>query len=162
MPTSTVTDYHREQCKIIKVVAENFREGAGAEPNTVSVWLETKGGSQMMFGGLVLNDKDMINSFLAQLMAVFGVSRVDDLIGKQAIALRSWGGFQEDIEGLENETAGRRMTVRSYRRAMNFAAPSRLEQKTAEIKQRIEALKRDLKNAEERLKKVKENYVEWN
>jgi hypothetical protein len=153
--------YHREEAVITKVVVENFREGPDAEPNTVNVWLEFGGGGASMFGGLAL-DRDGINVFISMLMATLGVSKQEDLVGQKCIALRSFGGFQEAIEGLESRTAGRRFTIRSFRKAMNFPAPSNLEQRTQRLKDDIARAERQIKEDKLRLKQVADNYVEFN
>lgn len=156
-----VKTYHREEATITKVVVENFREGPDAEPNTVNVWLEFAGGGASMFGGLAL-DLDGINVFLSMLMATLGVSKQENLVGQKCVALRSFGGFQEPIEGIESRTAGRRFTIRSFRKAMNFPAPSNLEQRTARLKLDIERAKADIERYQRDLKRVSDNYVEFN
>lgn len=151
-------DPYREFGKITAVKAEEFR-GDGGEPNTVWVTWEAEGTGQG-FGGLML-DKKGIKVFLDMLCDTFGTRIPEQLVGKPCYALRAFGGWNEPIWGLESGETGRRFTLKSFRTAMGYEAPSRFEETTKSLKSSIAMHER--RAAEDRLtlNNLKKTYKDW-
>lgn len=159
MAATNGTMYHRETGKIKKVAAEDWR-GEGSEPNTVNVDIEFNGGSYQSFGGLALDKADQ-GAFISLLMATFGVSRQEDLVGQECVALRPFGRFNESIEGLESVKTSRKFTIRGFRRAVGYPAPSRIESEEKSLRSEIARAEQRIADSKQALKRLKDNYIEW-
>ena len=67
------------------------------------------------FGGVVLDEEKYGPAFIRELCETFGVSKLDDLVGKECHGLWAYGRHNESIEGLEAPD-GKRFTMTSFRR----------------------------------------------
>lgn len=156
---NNVTDKHRQLGTIVRAEEADWRS-EGAPPNTVWVNLDF-GGSGQSFGGLALKSAESRQSFIGELCAVFGVSTLDQLVGKQCYALRSFSDWGAKIEGLESVDTGNRFTVTGYRLSRGYDAPNPLDEALKGVLSDVLRAQKVLKEAEARVAGLKADYVEW-
>ena len=110
------------------------------------------------FGGYVLNEH--AEAWNADLCALFGVEKLDELVGKHCWALRAFSGWNEPIEGLEG-TDGKRFVATDFWRARLPAVQSVLEKRRESIEREVGFLTRRINEETRRLAGLEADYVEW-
>lgn len=114
------------------------------------------------FGGLAL-DKKGVKNFLAELCLTFDVSNIKQLKGKRCWVLRSFGTFNETIEGLESKDTGRRFTITGFRKKYYPKADQQnnLEYKRKQLEGDIAWAEGRIVEARAELKKIDTKYIDW-
>lgn len=137
-------------------------EDHGIETVWVHVRYQPNNCSYQGFGGLALTEKSQ-RAFVEDLMKAFKVSKPDLLVGKACYALKSFGGHNENIEGLESVDTHKRFTITGFRRKHfpGHKPNNRLEERIQDIKDDIARAKQTIKNRQEALKHVKDDYIDW-
>jgi hypothetical protein len=109
-------------------MSDNFKREAGVfgkqrgiyheehiDAPTCFISIEFSEHTGQSFGGLKLSSGlDLI--FEAEVCATFGVRSIKKLEGLKVIALRSFGKFNEPLEGIEDPRTGKRFTTTGFRR----------------------------------------------
>lgn len=154
-------DNHREPGTIRAVKLEAYRGGPDDPPDTAWVFMDFDAGSSQGFGGLYLNSPEVVDGWVKHFTEAFGVKKYEDLVGKKCYALRSFGGWNEPIHGLET-LDGKRVTVNTFRKSVGFEVKeTEMQRKVRDIKTSIERMKRQIAEQEENLATVNEGYKEW-
>lgn len=111
------------------------------------------------FGGLCLKN-EAGPLWKSSLCSVFGVRDFEDIKGRQCFILRSWPDYGSSIEGVEVD--GLRFTITAFQRQVS---PERkwdpLDQKSKELRSRIDSAGRTVQTAVHDLERVTEGYVDW-
>lgn len=146
-------DEHREHGTIEAV-------RTGQDDHGISTWLYIRGqrGTQG-FGGYVL-DKHQ-EAWNGELCALFGVSKLDDLVGKHCFALRAFSGWNEPIEGIEAGDGRRFVATDFWRRHLGKPVVSVLEKRRASIEGEINHHTRRINDETRTLARLEADYVEW-
>jgi hypothetical protein len=128
---------------------------------TCSVGVDFSGGHQG-FGNLIL-DEDLIVSFERELCEAFGVRATKELVGKKCFALRCFGHWNDNIEGLESLDTGKRFTLNGWRKrnVKNFEVISPLEQRKKSLHANIEWARRRIADSELELARIDKEYTSW-
>jgi hypothetical protein len=125
---------------------------------TTWVFVDLDDGGTQGFGGWSLAEHQ--EAWNAELCALFGVSKLDDLVGKHCWALRSFSGWNEQIEGLEG-TDGKRLVATAFWRKRLPAVQSVLEKRRESIERDIAHHTRRIKEQTHTLARLENDYVEW-
>jgi hypothetical protein len=154
---------------------------AGPEDHGIeTIWIHMKGveGSWGQgFGGISfgwrvdrggdLFDKKLRDHFVAMLCQAFNVLDLERLKGLRAYVLRSWGEYNEPIEGLQSYTTGGRFTLTRWRdQAFNAGLiqvrpETPLQQRKESLRSTIQRCRRQIADAEYALEHVDDDYMEW-
>ncbi|MBX3216911.1 MAG: hypothetical protein KF850_33070 [Labilithrix sp.] len=125
-----------------------------------TTWLFVKfGGSVQGFGGYFL--KEHREKWNAELCALFGVSKLDELVGKRCWALRCFSGWNEPIEGLENAEGQRFVATDFFRRHLSKPVESVIAKRRESIESSIASLTRRINDETRILARLESDYVEW-
>ena len=116
--------------------------------------------SHQAFGCVVFDTDEHLADFVEDLLCIFGVREVPELVGKPVIALRCFGGWNEPIEGLEAES-GRRFILTEWRRKFWPDSKSPLEARRMSTKATIASLERRIREEQVKLDALDAEYVEW-
>ena len=155
-----MTNNHRQLATIINAEETNWRGEEGGPLNTVQLTLEFEGGYQG-FGGLNLAFNKNRKTYIEMLCDTFGVSSLDQLVGKKCYALRCFSTWNQHIEGLESVDTSKRFTMTNYRRREGFDAPSPLDEAIKDIQGEVTRALEVLTKADARIKAIKADYREW-
>ena len=134
----------------------------GDDHGLITSWviIHFDNGCSQGFGGLCLEEKTL-KYFLRDLCKTFGVRKPWQLLGKKYIALRSFGGWNETIEGLETPK-GKRFTITGFRKAYYPEhATSPLETRRAYLKLEIASWHRRIRDNETTLQNIDADFVDW-
>lgn len=147
---------HREEATVESVTPPT-REDHGALVCTVLFKLGD-GGSFQEWQSVVLSD-DTAQLYVDELCRVFGVERLDSIVGKRCAVLRSFSEYNELIEGVE--VKGRRFTTTMWRRRWHPDLPGNLEQRRLDLQRNIASLQRSIAVCERRLELIDADFVDW-
>lgn len=151
-----VKDSHREEGTIASV----FSGRAYHEIPTVCVDIDLGGGCHQGFGNLVLDEKGE-KLFLRELCDLFHVQDPKQLVGKKCFALRSFSEWNTPIEGLEAPD-GKHFTITSFRkRHYPNNSQSVIRSKKQSLRDDIARYKHQIKEAEQDLEALDDDYVDW-
>jgi hypothetical protein len=117
------------------------------------------GGSVQGFGGYVLNEH--LGAWNAELCKLFDVAAVDELVGKNCWALRSFSGWNEPIEGLETVDGRRFIATAFWRPRLGRPVQSVLAKRRESIESSIASLTRRINDETRTLARLEADYVEW-
>lgn len=152
---------HREWAIIESVKLEAYRGGPYDPPDTAWIFLKF-GSSGQSFGGLYLKEKEMVDGWVKHFTEAFGVKKYESLVGKECYALRSFDGWNEPIHGLQTLDGHRTVTINTFRESVGIRVEeTEIQRRIKVIKSGIERQKRSIEEDEARLKKIGDNYVEW-
>jgi hypothetical protein len=127
---------------------------------TCNIPINLQGGSTQGFGNLCLTP-ELLDAFTQRLCWVFGVSHVTHLAGLRCFALRPWGNWNDDIEGLESSN-GRRFVITQWLREQKLEpVTTKLENRIKHLKNSISYARKTIARSQKELKTVKEGYIEW-
>ena len=133
---------------------------------TCWVFIRFKGSSQG-FGGLCLQGKhpivkdaevDYSDSYVKDLCATFDVANLDDLVGRNCVALRCYAENNEPIEGLLDPVSKKRFTHTTWRKKHNPEVLDPCAERKRFLASSIEHWKRRVREEETRLELVRINY----
>lgn len=117
------------------------------------------GGSHQSFGGFVLQEHR--KAWNEELCKTFGVSKLEELVGKHCWALRSFSGWNECICGLETVDGRRFVSQDFFAGRLNKPMKTRLEERRESIESSIAALTRRINDETRTLARLESDYVEW-
>jgi hypothetical protein len=127
---------------------------------TFSLYM-TMGSCGQGFGNIVLRDEPGDRSgprLKAELCELFGVENFDDIKGRQCFVLRCFE--EEEIEGVEVD--GKRWTITGFRkRHYPDHVPTVLENKTKQLRERIDYHARGIQDCNRQLERVADRYRDW-
>ena len=147
----------RELAKVGRV----FRGKEDHDILTISISMEgVDSGWGQGFGGLCLGDDKLADDFEADIKAIFGVNKLEDLVGKQCYVLRCFDQWNENIEGLES-LDGKRFTLTKWRKKHFPETKSPLEDRIDSIHRSISSFTRRINQESDDLKTIRSKYVEW-
>jgi hypothetical protein len=135
-------------------------KNSGAPSVEISVVLENQ--DVQSFRVSFLREEDA-EKFLPSLLAVFGKSEMNELVGLKVHALRAWDDPSEPIEGLEDPETKRRITRTSWLRSFDPTGqhPSPLDRRAARIVEDITRLRIELEGKSEEMKNLEDGYTDW-
>ncbi len=131
----------------------------------LTLWLTIKFGSSVQgFGGLALGrtkNDPLSKRYHDDLCRCLGVWKIEDAVGIQVNALRCWGFYNDNIEGIENAKTGAQFIHWRWRRQVLKEGNTPLQDRKASLESTISWAKRRLKEAENELHNASVGYVEW-
>jgi hypothetical protein len=124
---------------------------------TCNIYLDIKGGIQS-FGGVNLNKESGLR-FQREICSLFGVTDIQQITGKECIALFSFGGYSEPVEGIE--TIRGRLTLTSFIRKSNPKFKSPLDREKDRLFQEIDRSVQKIIEASKKIETLDETYFDW-
>jgi len=112
------------------------------------------------FGGLCLNER-LSPHWIKEICNTFGVKNFDELYNEKCFILKSFGEYNETIEGLESVKTGKRFTVTGFRRRHCDSKTNKLKEKKDQLKRDIKRCQNNLKEAENKLKTIDKDFTDW-
>lgn len=135
----------------------------GVEDHGITTtWITIKfdEGGQQGFGGLILDAKTN-KDFIQKICKLFYVTDLKELHGKKCNALFSFGRWNETMEGLEN-SYGERFTLYSFRKKhWPDDVKNPFDAEKERLQKEVERHQAAVKEARERIKKLKAGYTDW-
>lgn len=130
---------------------------------TVYIYFKYDRGGCQAFGGFHLghsSEDKVCKDFVREICYLFNVPKLEDIKGKSGFALKCFGGFNETIEGLENEY-GQRFTLTSWSKKHHKDIRNPFEIQKEALEGRILSAKRTIEESKEELKTLKKRYTDW-
>lgn len=111
---------------------------------------------------LTFDAESQLKEFVRDVCTCFGVADAEILTGAPCYALRCWGTHSEDMEGLESEATGNRITRTGWARE-NKRGPifSPGERRVQSLQGEIAHFERRLAEEKAKLAAVFDNYIDW-
>lgn len=105
-------------------------------------------------------DEKLGSAMVREVCELFGVSKVEQLVGRQCFALRCFPYWSEQIEGFEVD--GRRWTKTGcVRRHAPSHARNPLEAREEDTRAHIAALAENIQRQTDDLRKLRSDFVDW-
>jgi hypothetical protein len=135
----------------------------GTEDHGIHViWITVDGDGVQGFGGICFDDgeSELEKDFIKSVCGVFGVKKLDDLVGKECYALRCFEEMHTPIEALE-APSGKRFVLTAWRKKHFPETKDPLTGKRESIEGNISFLQRRVAEEKTRLAHLDNKYHEW-
>lgn len=127
---------------------------------TCNIQIGFKGSSQG-FGNLCLGDETMAKDFVDNLCTIFGVSKLEQLKGRNCYALRCFDEWNALIEGLEADGPAGTFLLTKWRRRHRPETKNPLEEKREALVSRAQDLARQVSENAAAIARLDASYTDW-